>query len=134
MKARSYSLRLIRQLVGLSATRSASVNLAYRVNVKIVLVIGVLICWHLPAVAQDGGWTSHQYYDQRHRAWWVQVSSTIPRAFTLTVNWHGTRGYGRGVKGSFVLLVPAYPGFGAPVTAQKGLPGILNFGYTIAPN
>jgi hypothetical protein len=38
-----------------------------------------------------------------------------------------------GVKGSFVLLVPAYPGFGAPVTAQKGVPGIHNFGYTIVP-
>jgi hypothetical protein len=53
---------------------------------------------------------------------------------TLTVNWHGTRGNGRAVKGSLLLVVPAYPSFGARVTAQKGVPGILNFGYTIVSN
>jgi hypothetical protein len=103
-------------------------------SLKILLVIGVFISWQLAASAQNGGWTSQQYYDSQQRAWWVQVSSTVPRAFTLTVNWHGSRGYGRGVKGSFVLLVPAYPGFGAPVTAQKGVPGVQDFSYTIAPN
>ena len=95
--------------------------------------IYALIGWHLPVMAQNGSWTSQQYFDQRTQAWWVQVSSTIPRSFFLTVNWHGYRGNGR-VKGSFLLLVPAYPGFGAPVTAQKGVPGIQNFGYTIVSN
>jgi hypothetical protein len=33
-----------------------------------------------------------------------------------------------------VLFIPAYPGWGAPVTAQQGIPGIRNFGYTIKPN
>jgi len=100
---------------------------------KLLLGIYALIGWHLPVMAQNGSWTSQQYFDQRTQAWWVQVSSTIPRSFFLTVNWHGYRGNGR-VKGSFLLLVPAYPGFGAPVTAQKGVPGIQNFGYTIVSN
>jgi hypothetical protein len=134
MKALCSSPWLIRLLVGSFAACSAKIRLANRANLKILLVIGVLIGWQLPAIAQSGGWTSHQYYDHRYRAWWVQVSSTVPRAFTLTVNWHGDRGYGVGVKGSFVLLVPAYPGFGAPVTAQKGVPRIHNFGYTIVPD
>jgi hypothetical protein len=132
MKALSCSPLLIILLAGSFAARFAKIRLAH--SVKLLLVIGVLIGWELPAIAQGGGWTSHQYYDHRYRAWWVQVSSTVPRAFTLTVNWRGSRGYDRGVKGSFVLLVPAYPGFGAPVTAQKGVPGIRNFGYTIVPN
>ena len=101
---------------------------------KLLLVIYVLTVGLLPAIAQAGGWTSHQYFDPRYKAWWVQVSSTIPRTFTLTVNWHGSRRAGMQVRGSFILLVPAYPGFGAPVTAQQGVPGIQNFGYTIAPN
>jgi len=134
MKALCPSPWLIRLLVGSFAARSAKIRLAYRANLRTLMVVGLLIGWQLPAVAQNGGWTSHQFYDQRYRAWWVQVSSTVPRAFTLTVIWHGNRGAGRGVKGSFVLLVPAYPGFGAPVTAQKGVPGINNFGYTIVPN
>jgi hypothetical protein len=100
---------------------------------KLLLGIYALIGWHLPVMAQNGSWTSQQYFDQRTQAWWVQVGSTIPRSFFLTVNWHGYRGNGR-VKGSFLLLVPAYPGFGAPVTAQKGVPGIQNFGYTIVSN
>jgi hypothetical protein len=134
MKALCCSPLLIMLLVGSFAARSAKIRLAHSVNLKLLLVICVLIVWQLTAIAQSGGWTSHQYYDHRYRAWWVQVSSTVPRAFTLTVNWHGNRGYGVGVKGSFVLLVPAYPGFGAPVTAQKGVPRIHNFGYTIVPN
>jgi hypothetical protein len=100
---------------------------------KLLLGIYALIGWQLPAMARGGSWTSQQYFDQRTQGWWVQVSSTIPRSFFLTVNWHGYRGNAR-VKGSFVLLVPAYPGFGAPVTAQKGVPGIQNFGYTIVSN
>ena len=103
-------------------------------NLKLLLAIYVLIGWQLPADAQSGGWTSQQYFDRRTNAWWVQVSSTVPRVLTLTVNWYGNRGYGGQVKGSFLLLVPAYPGFGAPVTAQKGVPGIRNFGYTIVHN
>ena len=101
---------------------------------KLFLVIYGLTAGQLPAIAQAGGWTSHQYFDPRYKAWWVQVSSTVPRALTLTVNWFGSRGAGLRVKGSFVLLVPAYPGFGAPVTAQQGVPGIQHFGYTIVPN
>ncbi|MFY9986553.1 MAG: hypothetical protein WAK31_17450 [Chthoniobacterales bacterium] len=88
-----------------------------RSNLKILLVVGVLICWQLAAIAQAPGWTSQQYYDARHKAWWVQVSSTLPQSFTMTVTWHGNRGYGGAVRGTFVLLVPPYPGFGAPVTA-----------------
>jgi hypothetical protein len=65
--------------------------------------IYALIGWHLPVMAQNGSWTSQQYFDQRTQAWWVQVSSTIPRSFFLTVNWHGYRGNGR-VKGSFLLI------------------------------
>jgi hypothetical protein len=103
-------------------------------NLKILLVVGVLICWQLAAIAQIPGWTSQQYYDARHKAWWVQVSSTLPRSFFMTVNWHGKAGYGGAVRGTFVLLVPAYPGFGTPVTAQRGIPGVHNFGYTIVPN
>lgn len=106
----------------------------HRVSLKLLLVIYVLIRWQVPAVAQGGGWTSHLYFDKRTNAWWVQVSSTVPSVLNLTVNWHGTRGYGRGVRGSFLLLVPAYPGFGAPVTAQQGIPGVHHFGYTIVPN
>jgi hypothetical protein len=90
--------------------------------------------WQLLANAQSGNWTSQQYFDQRHQTWWVQVSSTVPRVFTVTVNWHGTKGNGRSVKGNFVLVLPAYPGFGAPVTAQKGVPGVSNFAYTIVSN
>jgi hypothetical protein len=134
MKGLGCSPLLIILLVGSFAARSAKIRLAHSVNLKLLLVIGVLIGWQLPAIAQSGFWTSNQYYDHRYGAWWVQISSTVPRAFWLTVNWHGYRGYGQGVKGSFVLLVPAYPGFGAPVTAQKGVPGIHNFGYTIVPN
>jgi hypothetical protein len=133
MKALCGSPLLIILLVGSLAARSAKIRLAHSVNLKLLLVIGLLIGWQLPAIAQTGFWTSNQYYDHTYGAWWVQVSSTVPRAFALTVSWHGYRGYGLGVKGSFVLLVPAYPGFGAPVTAQKGVPGIHNFGYTIAP-
>ena len=101
---------------------------------RLLLGIYAFIGWQLPAMAQSGSWTSQQYFDQRTQAWWVQVSSTIPRSFFLTVNWHGNRGNGIRVKGSFVLLVPAYPGFGSPVTAQQGVPGIRNFGYTVVPN
>lgn len=101
---------------------------------KLLLVIYAFTGGQFPAIAQTEGWTSHQYFDSRHKAWWVQVSSTVPRALTLTVNWYGSRGAGRQVRGNFVLLVPAYPGFGAPVTAQRGVPGIKNFGYTIVPN
>jgi hypothetical protein len=110
--------------------RSASLDAI----LKILLVVGVLICCQLAAIAETPGWTSHQYYDPRYKAWWVQVSSTLPRSFIVTVNWHGNRGYGGAVRGSFALLVPAYPGFGAPVTAQKGIPGVHHFGYTIVPN
>ena len=101
---------------------------------KLLLGIYAFVGWQLPVMAQSGSWTSQQYFDQRTRAWWVQVSSTIPRSFFLTVNWHGNRGEGLPVKGSFVLLVPPYPGFGAPVTAQRGVPGIKHFGYTIVSN
>jgi hypothetical protein len=101
---------------------------------KLLLGIYAFVGWHVPVMAQSGSWTSQQYFDRRSQSWWVQVSSTIPRSFLLTVNWHGDRGRSLPVKGSFVLLVPAYPGFGAPVTAKKGVPGIQNFGYTIAPN
>ena len=101
---------------------------------KLLLVVYAFTSGLLPAIAQTGGWTSHQYFDPRYKAWWVQVSSTVPRAIWLTVKWHGNRGAGRQVRGSFVLVVPAYPGFGAPVTAQQGVPGIHNFGYTIVPN
>ena len=101
---------------------------------KLLLVMYAFTGGLLPAIAQTGGWTSHQYFDPRYKAWWVQVSSTVPRAIMLTVNWHGNRGVGPQVRGSFVLVVPAYPGFGAPVTAQQGVPGIHNFGYTIVPN
>jgi len=99
--------------------------------IKLLLVLYALTGGLLPAIAQTGGWTSHQYFDSRYKAWWVQVSSTVPRAFTVTVNWYGSRGAGLRVKGSFVLLVPAYPGFGAAVTAEEGVPGVRNFGYTI---
>jgi hypothetical protein len=121
-------------LIGCFAPRSTKIRSTRFVSLKLLLVVCALIGWQWPVIAQSGGWTSHQYYDHKYRSWWVQVSSTIPRSFLLTVSWHGNRRPGRGVKGSFVLLVPAYPGFGAPVTAQKGVPGILNFGYTIAPN
>jgi hypothetical protein len=109
-------------------------SLPLRSNLKIWLVVGLSLCWQFAGLAQNPGWTSHQYYDPRYKAWWVQVSSTMPRSFTVTVYWHGTRGYGGGVRGTFVMLVPAYPGFGAPVTAQKGTPGVHNFSYTIAAN
>ncbi|HEX6567484.1 MAG TPA: hypothetical protein VF020_24545 [Chthoniobacterales bacterium] len=102
--------------------------------VRLLLSIYAFIGWQIPAMAQSGSWTSQQYFDQRTQAWWVQVSSTIPRSFFLTVNWHGSRGGGLRVRGRFVLLVPAYPGFGAPVTAQQGVPGIKHFGYTIVSN
>jgi hypothetical protein len=134
MKALWCTSYLINFLVRCFAARSTKIRPAQFVNLKLLLVGCALIGWQWPVIAQTGGWTSHQYYDHRYRAWWVQVSSTLPRSFLLTVNWHGNRGRGRGVKGTFVLLVPAYPGFGAPVTAQKGVPGIHNFGYTILPN
>ena len=89
MKALCCSPLLIMLLVGSFAARSAKIRLADCVNLKLLLVIGVLIGWQLTAIAQSGGWTSHQYYDHRYRAWWVQVSSTVPRAFTLTVNCSG---------------------------------------------
>ena len=54
-------------------------------NLKLLLVIYGLIGWQLPAIAQSGGWTSQQYFGQRTHAWWVQVSSTVPRVLTLTV-------------------------------------------------
>jgi hypothetical protein len=95
------------------------------------LFIFFLSCWQLPAIAEIGSWTHHLYFDHKTHAWWVQVSSTVPRVLTLTVNWHAQRGHA-GVTGSFVLVVPAYPGFGAPVTAQKGVPRVHNFAYTIA--
>jgi hypothetical protein len=56
-------------------------------NLKLLLVIYGLIGWQLTAIAQSGGWTSQQYFDQGTQAWWVQVSSTVPQVLTLTVNW-----------------------------------------------
>jgi hypothetical protein len=107
--------------------------MTHSLNLKLLLVIYGLIGWQLPAIAQSGGWTSQQYFDQGTQAWWVQVSSTVPRVLTLTVNWSANGG-GIPVTGSFVLLVPAYPGFGAPVTAQGGVPGVSNFRYRIVSN
>ena len=117
--------------------RSGAANegeiMTHSLNLRILMVFYGMIGWQLPAIAQTGGWTSQQYFDQRHQAWWVQASSTVPRVLALTVNWHGNRGNGR-VHGSFVLVVPAYPGFGAPVTAHQGVPSVRNFGYTIVSN
>ena len=104
--------------------------MTHSLNLKLLLGIYALIGWQLPAIAESGSWTDHLYFDHRTHAWWVQVSSTVPRVLTLTVTWHAQRGNG-GVTGNFVLVVPAYPGFGAAVTAQKGVPGVRHFGYTI---
>jgi hypothetical protein len=104
--------------------------MTHRLNLKLLLVIYGWIGWQLPAIAQSEGWTSQQYFDPGTQAWWVQVSSTVPQVLTLTVNW-SANGDGIPVTGSFVLVVPAYPGFGAPVTAQRGVPGVSNFRYTI---
>ena len=103
----------------------------HKLNLKLFLGICLLIGWHLPAIAQTGEWTHQSYFDQRTQAWWVQVSSTVTRVLTVTVTWHGNRGIGIPVRGRFVLVVPAYLGFGAAVTAEKGVPGVRNFGYTI---
>src|SRR3977135_2376146 len=107
--------------------------MTHSLNLKLLLVIYGLIGWQLPAIAQSGGWTSQQYFDQGTQAWWVQVSSTVPQVLTLAVNW-SANGAGIPVTGSFELVVPAYPGFGAPVTAQRGVPGVSNFRYTIGSN
>jgi hypothetical protein len=105
-----------------------------RLNLKLLLGIYLLIGWHLPANAHTGGWTHQLFFDQRTQAWWVQVSSTVPRVLTVTVTWHGNSGIGTRVRGRFVMVVPAYPGFGAATTAEKGVPGVRNFGYTIVSN
>jgi hypothetical protein len=105
-----------------------------RLNLKLLLGIYLLIGWHLPASAQTGEWTHQLFFDQRTQAWWVQVSSTVPRVLTLTVTWHGNSGIGTRMRGTFVLVVRAYPGFGAAVTAEQGVPGVRNFGYTIVSN
>ena len=108
----------------------------HRVNLKVLLGIYVLIGWHPPpAIAQTGDWTHQSFFDQRTQAWWVQVSSTVPRGLIVTVNWRGNSGsLGIPAQGRFVLVVRAYPGFGAPVTAEKGVPGVRNFRYTIVSN
>jgi hypothetical protein len=103
----------------------------YRLNLKLILGIYLLIGWHLPAIAQTGEWTHQLFFDQRTQAWWVQVNSTVPRVLTVTVTWHGNSEMGITVGGSFVLVVPAYPGFGAAVTAEEGVPGVRTFTYTI---
>jgi hypothetical protein len=105
-----------------------------RLNLKLLLGIYLLIGWHLPAKAHTGGWTHQSFFDQRTQAWWVQVSSTVPRVLTVTITWHGNSGIGTRVRGRFVMVVPAYPGFGAATTAEKGVPGVRNFGYTIVSN
>src|SRR5258708_35705223 len=107
MKALCCYRLLILLLVGSFAARSAKIRLAHSVNLKLLLVIGVLIGWQLPAIAQSGFWTSNQYYDHGYGAWWVQGSSTVPRAFARTVNWYGYRGEGVGVQESLGLLAPA---------------------------
>jgi hypothetical protein len=108
--------------------------MSHSLNLKRLLILAGLIGLQLPVIAQSESWTSHQYFDQRTKAWWVQVSSTVPRVLQVTVTWHGSRGVGRPVKGWFVLLVPAYPGFGAAVTAQKGVPGLKQFAYSAVSN
>ena len=103
----------------------------HRLNLKVLLGIYLLIGWHLPAFGQTGEWTHQLFFDQRTQAWWVQVSSTVPRVLTVTVTWHGNSGIGTRVRGRFVMVVPAYLGFGAAVTAEEGVPGVRTFTYTI---
>jgi hypothetical protein len=105
-----------------------------RSNLKLLLGIYLVIGWQLSAIAQTREWTHQLFFDQRTQAWWVQVSSTLPRVLTVTITWHGNSRIGIPVRGRFLLVVPAYPGFGAAVTAEKGVPGVRNFGYTIVSN
>jgi hypothetical protein len=116
--------------------------------VPAMLVASVLLL--LPATVvpqQNGSWSDDTYYDgtvdpyhpEVGPGYVIKITSISTNRLTCTVTWNGTKTgdatidhtVGRNIAGSFVLVLPAYPGNGAAKTASYRITNIADLQHHI---
>ena len=100
-------------------------------------LLGILMVVCSGVSAQSDKWIDKQYFDNRARAWIVEVTSTSKKTLYCTVTWDGVRtaysdgmthnDVGRVISGKFTLVLPPYSGVGAAKSASEGVNQVGDF-------
>ena len=82
------------------------------------------------------GWTSTSAWDARSESTIIEITSLNTHMLTCAITWQGTwvgpsgAGYPSGnLKGTFTLTVPAWPGRGAGIVAQRSNHWVSDVSY-----
>jgi hypothetical protein len=105
---------------------------------RVLFVFGSVVCLPFAGIGQHSGdrWTTTSAWDAPSESTIIEVTSLNTNRLTCAVTWQGTwvgpsgAGYPKGdLKGTFTMPVPAYPGRGAAIVAQRSNHWVSNVSY-----
>jgi hypothetical protein len=106
------------------------------ISLPVVWLLTFGLCLLLPSTPRfvasaDGEWKDRAFWDNVTGLWITAVTSTVKKQLTCTVTWNGISvgkvNNGQTVHGTFTLVIPAWPGYGAAMEGRSGIKDVSGF-------